>query len=139
MRPGLTLEVQWSDVDLVELEIAASNGTFAGGTRTYVTRGELHAMAGALRGFPTGMGDRREVGASSVAGSLRAIFETVDAHGHARVTVCLESSAQNERVVLALPVEPAGVDRFVDALDRLDTERRGSCAELESPVDDWRR
>ncbi|MGD0304824.1 MAG: hypothetical protein ABSC71_08355 [Candidatus Acidiferrales bacterium] len=56
---GLEIAVLSSDLDVVELRVAAWNGAFAGLLRLYVGHGYLDELADQIAGFPTGLGDER--------------------------------------------------------------------------------
>lgn len=112
---GLELEVIWMDLNLglIEIQIAAGNGRFAGVGECYLTPDDFSRIAAQLRGFPSAADDRRELDVDGV----RLTFRCVDQLGHAVVDVRIE--ADDETVSFRFPTDPASIDDFVGELDRV--------------------
>jgi hypothetical protein len=140
MHVGLSLKVIWYDRDVIELRISASNGAFAGVTDLYEGYGDLEKAAAQLSGFPQNPSDEREVvfgtfDRKGAGGGVRLRFHCVDNSGHAYADVIIASGrlegGMNQNVALAMPVEAAALDRFVEELEKLEADLT-STARLES-------
>lgn len=123
MKAGLQISVVYTDEDLVELRVTASNGVFAGQVDVYADFDALTELAEVLRDFPGGRSDERafEVGSldSAYAGGGAGFrFYCLDSVGHAAAEVRLRSDPEagggvSDTVVLHVPVEAAAIDAFV--------------------------
>ncbi len=117
MLKGLLIELIWLDRDMIELMVQVSNERFSGESRFYENYGVLSQLASALRGFPQSAGDSRTF---ELGGLVRIHANCDDACGHLRFQVVLKSDPHDgtpkESVSLNFPVEPAGLDSFVEAL-----------------------
>ncbi|WP_437721962.1 hypothetical protein [Sorangium sp. So ce861] len=134
IAPGLTLELVYSDADLLEIVVTASSGAFSGAASFYSSSADLDDAADALSGFPARAGDTREVrlGAPDrgrAGGSVALRFSVTDSAGHAFVVADVESGDEHggtyQKATVAIPVEAAGVDRFVAELRALAQARGG--------------
>jgi hypothetical protein len=134
VEKGFRCEIAWSDAEVVEVEVCASNGAFAGRTRLYVSIGELAGAATLLEGFPAQPDDRRMLilgafGPEYAGGAVSLAFALADDAKHARVQVVIEADGEvggiTETVTLALPFEAASLQRFVSELRRLEEEKSG--------------
>lgn len=127
MNPGIEIGILWFDNDLIEVRVRASNGVFAGAADCYVARrGGLRELADGLRGFP----DSADDGRTATLGSLEPGF----AGGGARIRLrCVWSGGAPVAEVrlrrgdepadearIRVPVEAAGIDRLVAALDAME-------------------
>ncbi len=135
MYVGFEFQLVWHADDVLNLSVSAWNGAFGGLAEIYEGIGDLREAATQLRGFPQSPADIREVvfgnfDRKCAAGGVRMRFHCVDGAGHAYVEATIDSNYQSggtvQTVVLAMPVEAAAVDRFVDELERLEDERRGA-------------
>jgi len=134
MKRGIECSVRWSDNDLFELRISASNGAFAGTAEVYVAIGGLASAAARLEGFPRSPADARDLvfgafGPNRAGGGASMRFYCGDGSGHARVDLKIESSCDRsdriESAGFSLPIEASAVDIFVDELRRLESARQG--------------
>ena len=141
---GLTLKAVWKDADMVELQVVASNGRFAGGTCVYVSVGDLEQCSQQLRGFPATPQDKRrldwgDLDAHSGLGGATLEFACLDLSAHAGAWVELKAGDVDEimpsqRVRLFLPVEGAAVDRFVRELAILGRDKWGEASLRSGPT-----
>lgn len=123
-RLGLVIKVAYADDDLVEVEVSASNGTFAGVVQAYAAVDAPGRWADSLAGFPTGRDDSRDlvIGtfADDAAGGGAALhFAVVDGAGHCTLVVRLRADgirAEPASAAFTMRVEPAAIDAFVVAL-----------------------
>jgi hypothetical protein len=134
MNIGLEFREIWNDAEMIEVRISAWNGTFGGATRVYVGIGRLEEAAASLRGFPDNPSDTRDLtlagvgkGGASAGVGLRFYCTGGAAHAwlEARIESAYDLAGPAQSVVLALPIEAAAVDFFVDQLDRLGASRSG--------------
>jgi hypothetical protein len=124
MRPGLVVAVAYADDDLIDLEIAASNGIFAGTVRAYDAVDAPARWAEALAGFPTRRDDSRDLAIGTFAddaagGGVALRFTVVDGAGHCTLAVRLRTDGGPRATASAaftMAIEPAAVDDFVAAL-----------------------
>jgi hypothetical protein len=135
---GLEIAVLSSDLDVVELRVAAWNGAFAGLLRLYVGHGYLDELADQIAGFPTGLGDERSF---ALTDAIQLRFRCVDAVGHAAVDVSIRDEPRSsppagtqappitQTVFLTLRTEAAAIDEFVREL-RIAERRRDGAARL---------
>ena len=137
---GLHIKAIWEDPDLIEVVVTAANGSFSGFTCFYTSDDELRRVASALKGFPSGVADRREIRIGEAVwpdrtDGINAIFLCRDGLGHLAVEVKLTSdehdyharqSVTRQTVTLLLLTEPAAVDNFVTELEILADSREGS-------------
>lgn len=75
-EPGFSIEVVWSDVDLLEIEVCVRFSVWAGGERVYVSRRELEGFADAINRVAGGATDARlSAGQASTGYANCRIFE----------------------------------------------------------------
>jgi hypothetical protein len=123
---GIHLEVIWFDQDVIEIVLSCSNGRFSGLAEIYLSHDDLPEFADGLRGFPRNVSDSRtfELGSfnpNHADGGIRLKFSCPDSTGRAVVEIRLRGDAcealgEPESVALRVPVEPAGIDSFVQQL-----------------------
>jgi len=133
MEKGVQLDVMWHDHDLLEVAIAAWNGSFGGAVNVYVAIGELKETADKLKGFPRSPTYKREFVFGQFGRKLGAVsmrFYCADRAGHAYVELKIESGTQiagvTQSVVLSVYIEPAALDSFVEDLCRLESDKAGT-------------
>jgi len=135
MYVGFKFCVLWHDADVMNLGVSAWNGAFGGLVKIYEGIGDLRDAAGRLRGFPKEPADMRELVFGNfepnfAGGGVSMRFHCVDGAGHAYVEAIFNSNCKSggtvQSVVLAMPVEAAAVDTFVQELERLEDERAGA-------------
>jgi hypothetical protein len=131
---GFRVEIIYADADLNEIRVSAWNGAFGGATSIYINIGGLAELAAKLKGFPRGPSDAREFilgafGREYAGGAVSMKFYCIDQAGHTYVESRIESSAESARVCqtarLVMPVEAAGINRFVEDLQQLEKEKAG--------------
>jgi hypothetical protein len=129
---GLKFEIVYADNDLFQIRISAWNGAFAGTTYVYVGLDQLKETAGKLRGFPSGLSDVREItfggfGPEWAGGATSMRLYCVDGKGHVCIDLRIESDHNSDgkaqSVAMLLFIEPAALDRFIQALEKLDADR----------------
>ena len=125
MEPGITFRIVWGDQDCNLVEVALSNGRFAGLTEVYTELSGLKDLAGRLKGFPSNSREVREVslgefGRGTGGGAVKLRFTTADAAGHVVIEAELESDFDNagnaESVRLRIPTEASAIDSFIEQL-----------------------
>jgi len=123
---GVRISVIYTDEHLIELRVAASNGTFAGQADVYEDTEAPAEFARALRGFPASQSDTREfelgdLDPANAGGGAGFRFRCVDSVGHSVAEVRLRSDSLwggglSDTAVLNIRVEAAAVDAFVEQL-----------------------
>src|ERR1700677_4932691 len=101
MIVGLQLKYLWSDVDVIELRVIASNGIFSGGADLYAATGGLAEAASTLQGFPANTSDVRELqfgafGSESAGGGANLRFSCKGGAGRAVLELRVESEDEND-------------------------------------------
>ena len=127
---GIEIEVTWGDEHMLQLDVSASNGVFAGRVEAYAARDIAAQWAAALEGFPRDHDDCREMSTGTLSeeyagggASLRVVVR--DASGRSAVLVRLRASDMVRPIASAeftIEVEAAAVDRFVAGLRAMSTE-----------------
>jgi len=140
---GINLEVIWFDHDMIEIAVRCSNGHFSGVAEIYVSNHDLSEFASGLRGFPCSMSDSRtfELGTFNpdhADGGIRMKFGCPNSSGRSVVEIGLRSGncpalGEPESVALRIPIEPAGIDSFVQQLTAVD-HVIGACAFLQMAI-----
>jgi hypothetical protein len=130
MEHGLRVRYLYHDDDILEVEVSAFNGRFAGSTALYIGRDELSLSANALRSFPNSRSDERDLtwgafGPESAGGALRLHFRCVDSALHVQVSAQIEDSEGTQSAVMLAVVEPAAIDSFIPELRRIERELGG--------------
>jgi len=126
---GVDMMIVWFDVDVVELDVRASNGSYTATTRCYAGRRHFFVEAAALlRGFPASAGDRRELafGAldpATTLGGVKMVFTCPRPTGWPSVEVVMKSGPEQDRAFaqFSFPVESAAIDDFVRSLQAVET------------------
>lgn len=129
-RTGIAIEVTWGDEDVIQVEVSASNGVFAGRVEAYHGLGMAAEWAAALDGFPQHHDDTREVTTGTLSdeyagGGATLRFFVVDPAGHCAVRVRLRAADLIRSIASAeftIGLEAAAVDRFVAELRAMSTE-----------------
>jgi hypothetical protein len=126
---GIQFDETWRDEDLIMVHVTAWNGRFGGSAEVYVPTSDLTKHASRLKGFPSSVSDSRtiELGTfdpSCAGGGLRLRFYCLDGAGHTFVECKVRPDSKiagvEQHAVIALPIEPAAVDSFVEQMARLD-------------------
>jgi hypothetical protein len=119
----------------MEVVVSVASNTFSGAASLYTGETELADAARDIAGFPNGRGDVREVrfgapGREWAGGALSLRFICVDGAGHAFVDATVEAGDDiggiRQRATVAVPLEAASVDNFVNELRMMATTRKGS-------------
>jgi hypothetical protein len=143
MDIGFQFEVIYKDADLLEVRIAAWNGSFGGVANVYLDISKLEEAATALKGFPVRSSDVREVtfgafGPQSAGGGVTMRYYCVDSAGHAFVDSRIEAGSNQsnptEYVTLSVAIEAAAVDSFVDELRQMGLTRGGKARLAGVPI-----
>lgn len=140
VETGLTITVVDPDEDYLGIEVSVSGARYAGSTRIFAGLDDLGRLADALSGFPVSTHDERdfELGVRSTVyagGYVRLFVHTVGNLGHSVVDVETIDDDQKYSAGSAcfiIPVEAAGIDRFVQGLRAAQSARSG-VARLASP------
>jgi len=115
--------------------VSAWNGRFGGTAEIYEAIGDLEETAAQLRGFPRSPSDRREITFGNfdpkcAGGGVNLRFHCIDRAGHAWVQAKIDSNYVSggtvQTVLLAMPVEPAAIDTFVQELCAIGANRTGT-------------
>jgi hypothetical protein len=129
-RVGIEIEVTWGDEHMLQLEVSASNGVFAGRIEAYDALDVAARWAAALERFPRDADDCREISTGALAdeyagGAATLRFMVRDKAGHCAVRVKLRASDLVRPIAFAefaIEVEAAAVDRFIAELRAMSTE-----------------
>jgi hypothetical protein len=134
-KPQIALEIAWEDPadHMIAASVIASNGRFSGASQFYCYPNTLISWARDLDGFPRSARDSRElkVGGPDAYTDIAFDFRCFDEAGHTSVRAAIRESTQTakhspkDRVVLELRFEAAALDRFVEQLHSLGTEKAG--------------
>jgi hypothetical protein len=123
MDSRLLISIIYADTHLVQIQIAATNGYFAGEVTTYLDHCELSAASELLKGFPVGADDERYL---QFGENTSLTFSTIDAVGHTKVLVQMTGDTPlydlTERAEFILRVSPAAIDEFVRQLSQMRIE-----------------
>src|SRR5437660_63056 len=126
----LSLDVIWTDPDLVECRVRAASESFAASADIYFTVESLREFADAVVGFPTSAKDHREFASEnspSVGNSFRLLLDCVDDAAHAVATVELGDGQDScPSAIVRLPVYATGVVLSVAALRAMSATDKAS-------------
>ena len=132
------LSYRYHDVDAVELEVFAWNGSFGGSTCLYIGQGELADTAKLLTGFPVSLADQRDItfgafGPKFAGGAMSLNFSCIDGAGHCQLHVTIEAVYDSRdlmagRVEMLCAFEPAALDQFVEQMRELNSALTGSAS-----------
>jgi hypothetical protein len=130
MERGLNIKYLYHDDDILEIQVSAFDGQFAGVTALYVARDELRQSADSMQGFPTSRADEREVtwgafGPEIAGGAARLKINCIDSALHVRVSIQIEDADAMQSAVVIAVLEPAAIDNFIPQLRRIDEELGG--------------
>jgi len=134
MQPHISVTPIWSDEDLLELRVAASNLNFFGSVELYAQHSALKDMAALLDGFPNVASDTRCIswgatGGGYAGGYAQMSFRCSDGAGHPVADVQLISRWTSDgvpvqSVKLSMAFEAASLDAFAANLSDLRPENR---------------
>jgi hypothetical protein len=139
----VSLTVVWSDVDLLEIELAVSFAAWSGAERAYVTRNELTSFATSLDSVVAGASAAElNAGQPDLGYGLCRVFEYSRARhlgmevvvGHAGGHVMNRPDYRRELRV-SVPIERGQLTAFAATIRRLISAERGKAALLIPP--DW--
>ena len=137
MSTGLKVTYLWHDNDVIEVRVTVENARFRGTADTYVGTDGLLEAAATLEGFPTNRGDKRDVifgaeGKGFAGGAVRLHFYCSDLAGHAQFRATIEGDYGNqelaESATICVDFEPAALDGFLEELQQVEREHRGSAS-----------
>jgi len=126
---GLTLEVVWYDEDMLEIRLTASNSSFSVRTSFYTALDAPKAVATQIAGFPSRLGEVREVilGGQNLPGygGLTLRFASEGNLGHLLVTLSasatpLAAGRPVETATFSLSATPSDIDTFAQALQNME-------------------
>lgn len=150
-NPELSFEVIYRDDDLIQVEVKASNGRYAGVTVFYTGALEFIEIGEELQGFPKGIGQviekafgytRQELIEFQEKNHIENIgfyippyvnlkFKCIDKSGHTAVDIILVEENWTEReeakgkVSFEMLFEPASLDIFSVELSTLGKNKKG--------------
>jgi hypothetical protein len=126
MNSRLEITIVHFDDDVVGLRVTATSQRFAGSVDVFVAPGFATVLANALRGFPSGLADRRSVelgtfDANFGGGGVRLRLRCTDQAGHAVVDVEMRADPHvlHENVSFSMPIEASLVDSLVAQLEAM--------------------
>ena len=129
MDLGIDIRIIYEDRNMFELCVRASNGEFAVQGEMYVDQDSCRNLARVLRGFPTDKSDIREFELGTfrndhAGGGARLRFSCLDSVGHSSVQVHIRNDGRRSgrtdaEATFDIPVEAAGVDSFVEQLEKM--------------------
>lgn len=130
MKRGLRVQYLYHDNDILEVEVSAFNGRFAGVTALYVSRDELSQGALAMQGFPNAQSDERELtwgsfGSESAGGAVRLQIRCIDSALHVRASIQIGNSDGTESAIVIAGLEPAAIDSFLPQLQQIEQRLSG--------------
>ena len=128
--PGVAIEVTWGDEHVLQVEVSASNGVFAGRVEAYHGLDLAAEWAAALDGFPQHHDDTREVATGTLSdeyagGGATFRFFVLDAAGHCAVRVRLRAADMIRSIAsseFTIRIEASAVDRFVAELREMSAD-----------------
>ena len=125
----LTLEIVYTDADLIECVISVRSRSFTGATSIYFTSDSLVQFAAAVAGFPSRAGDHREFDAESLGDTFRLQLDTLEASGRCTATVEIaDARDMPQRAVICFAVYAGDVDAFETDLRTLSRSEEGIAA-----------
>ncbi len=131
----LTLEIVYTDADLIECVVSARSPSFSGATSIYFTSDSLVRFAAAISGFPSQVGDHREFDAESLGDTFRLQLDTLEASGLCTATVEIaDARDMPQRAIITFGVYAGDVDSFEAGLRTLSRSEEG-IATLGAPCD----
>ena len=126
---GIQVTIIYVDEGLIEFQVRASNGRFAGQAELYAPLEILAEFAGVLRGFPTSHTDTRkfELGTFDEAyggGGVSFHFYCIDSLGHAMAKVKFRDDSRRwlgaiDVADFHISVEAAAIDSFTGELEKI--------------------
>jgi hypothetical protein len=127
-QAGIAVTYEWSDQDVIEVTVFASNGAFCGTSRLYVGHGRLSAMATELAGFPLNVNDERSITLGTfdpkcAGGGVTMSFKCTDRSGNACAEIVMRSDDDVQSVTLTVAVAPFAIDEFVKGLAAIESRR----------------
>lgn len=140
-RIGVELTCDWNESTVLELQVRATNGVFAGLARPYIAHLDLQAAARILDGYPRNFQDCREVtfGDSRerfAGGFLSLKFSCRDAAGHCAVEVQIVSKNETaaeprwnrtpQSVLFVSAVDASSIEDFARQLRAMGETNSGS-------------
>jgi hypothetical protein len=109
----LTLEIVYTDPDLIECAVSARSGSFRAATSIYFTSASLLELATAIAGFPSRQGDRREFAAETLGDTFRLQLDTFEATGRCIATVGITDARDTDQsATIRFPVYACDIDAF---------------------------
>jgi hypothetical protein len=130
MKHSLRVQYLYHDNDILEIEVSASNGRFAGATALYINRDELSQSADVMRGFPNSRADKRELiwgafGSESAGGAAQLQIRCIDSALHVQISIQIEDADGMQSAVVIAGLEPAAIDNFIPQLRQIEEKFSG--------------
>ncbi len=134
MAQYLNIKSIWEDDGLFKIRVTSSNGSFSGQADCYTNREQIGALASAIDGFPTKVGQEVTftTGEREDLSYFTISLKCVDRSGHvtARVKIAhivTYSNAPQEKDIAEFQfnVEASAIDIFVSNIKRLATSQIG--------------
>jgi hypothetical protein len=122
----LTLEVVYTDPDLIECVVSASSKSFAAATSIYFTCDALAEFASGIAGFPLQPGDHREFDAETLGSTFRLELDTAEPAGRCIAAVQIADAREvHQSAVVRFSVYAGDIDSFVTDLRRMSESEEG--------------
>ncbi|HWA94200.1 MAG TPA: hypothetical protein VG844_06330 [Terracidiphilus sp.] len=140
-RIGVELTCDWNESSLLEMQVKATNGVFAGLACPYISPKDLSAAAQILEGYPRNFQDCREItfGDSRerfAGGFISLKFSCRDAAGHCAVEVQITSKNESraeprwnrlpQSVLFIAAVDATAIADFAHQLSAMDKTKSGA-------------
>jgi hypothetical protein len=123
----LTLEIVYTDPDLIECVVSARRGSFRAATSIYFTSDSLSEFAKAIAGFPSHQGDHREFAAETLGDTFRLQLDTFEATGRCIATVSITDARDtHQAATIRFPVYAGEIDSFERDVRTLSKNEHGS-------------
>lgn len=126
----LSLNVIWTDRDLVECRVRATGEGYSATADIYFTVGSLREFADTIAAFPKSTEDHREFATENYkpdGNAFRLSLQCIDGSGHGVALVELADHEDTRQTALIrFPVEAAEVDEFEKALRKMSATEKGS-------------
>jgi len=122
----LTLEIVYTDADIVECVVSARSGSFSGATSIYFTADSLLQFADAVSRFPLHADDHREFDAESLGDTFKLQLDTFEASGLCTATVEIADARHTpQRAIITFGVYAGDIDSFEAGLRTLSRSEEG--------------
>jgi hypothetical protein len=122
----VTLEIVYTDPDLIECVICAQSGSFRAATSIYFTSDSLLELASVIAGFPSLQGDHREFAAETLGDTFRLELDTFEATGRCIATIVITDARHTQQsATIRFAVYAGEVDSFERDIRALSKNEEG--------------